>query len=522
MRWLGFILCGALLFVPAAARAQVGSGLMSSGGLQSHGLERMWFTQLDVNRARGRIVGVTQHVSSTRSHTVFEFQWDRRWQRFSERDLNAFGEMIGVEGAKKKAEEALAKIKADLVAAGKPETEVPQLATRVIPEIMLVATTDRGMIQVLDGETGKTRWSQIIGKPNYPMTEASMNDDFVAVCNGSTLYVFQASNGEVVWKRAVGGSPGAGPAMTDNLIYQPMVNGLVEVYYLDEPKRPAGFFHSFGRTMVQPAVSANSVAWTTEQGNLYVGFAHEPGLKFRVQAKDEVHSAPTFMSGGRLLMTSVDGYVYCIDEARGQIQWRFTTGEPITQPPVPIGTMIYAITDSGEMYAIDGDRAAENWLTSGIRQLLAGNEKRLYCSDATGNLAILDAKSGSRLGSIPAQGLNLRITNSQTDRILIGTASGLLQCIHERDLTWPMVHNQRETKAKGPAVKPTPAKPADGAAPAMPAGADPFAAPGEDPFGEKPGGAKPAPAADPFGAPAADPFGGAPKPASPPAADPFG
>jgi hypothetical protein len=393
--------------------------------------------------------------------------------------------------------------------------------TRVIPAITLVATTDRGMIQVLDGETGKTRWSQTIGSPSYPTSEATMNDDFVAACNGSTLYVFQASNGELVWKRAVGGSPGAGPAMTDNLIYQPMVNGLIEVYYLDEPKRPAGFFHSFGRTMVQPTVSPSSVAWTTERGNLYVGFATEPGLKFRVQAKDEVHSRPTFMSGGRVLMTSVDGYVYCVDEARGQVQWRFTTGEPITQQPVAIGETIYTITDSGEMYAINADTVEEVWVASGIRQFLAGNEKRLYCSDETRNVAILDAKSGSRLGTIPAQGLSMRITNTQTDRILIGTASGLLQCIHERGLTWPEIHDQREMKAKkGPAMQPAPAKPADGAAPAMPAGADPFAAPGEDPFGEKPGGAKPAPA-DPFGAPAADPFGDATKPATPPAADPF-
>ena len=43
----------------------------------------------------------------------------------------------------------------------------------------------------------------------------------------------------------------------------------------------------------------------------------------------------------------------------------------------------------------------------------------------------LDAKTGSRIDMMPIDGNNMRLINSQTDRIYLGTKTGLLQCLHE-------------------------------------------------------------------------------------------
>ena len=119
--------------------------------------------------------------------------------------------------------------------------------------------------------------------------------------------------------------------------------------------------------------------------------------------------------------------------------------------------------------------------------------------------------------------LDVFYSNTLTDRIIVGTTTGVIQCLHEVELQWPLVHvnlaeaeqkRRPEIKQEGLDAKTKPA--------AKPGAAEPKpAAGGEDPFGE--GGAKPAadgakPAMD-----GADPFGGgaAPKPAAD-AADPFG
>ena len=47
---------------------------------------------------------------------------------------------------------------------------------------------------------------------------------------------------------------------------------------------------------------------------------------------------------------------------------------------------VYAIADSGTMYAIDAEAGTEKWTTSGIRGFIAASTERLYCTDITASL----------------------------------------------------------------------------------------------------------------------------------------
>ena len=91
--------------------------------------------------------------------------------------------------------------------------------------------------------------------------------------------------------------------------------------------------------------------------------------------------------------------------------------------------------------------------------------------------------------------------NVQTDRLILATSTGLVQCLRTSSLRWPLVLNADED-ALPQAVK-TPTKtpvPGDAAEPMPPAGgeADPFAAPAaEEPEAMPAEGAEP----DPFAAP---------------------
>lgn len=493
--------CRAVAAIPPAATV-----LVSPQVARQVGLERMWYTQLALDRGRGRIAGMFMHVSATQSHTVFQIAHDGRRYVFSERDRNAFGKEIGVEGAKAEAEKKAEEIQKQLVTAGQAEAAAPVVEMIVVPKITLYASSERGAVHALDGETGRTLWTTSVGNALFPTMTPAANDKFVAVCNGSTLYVMQASDGAVIWSRSTMGSPGAGPAMTDDYVFIPMVNGQVESFLLEDPSRPVGRYKSFGRTMVQPVVSSNSVAWPTDAGDLYVSLAHGPGLRFRTKVSAAISAAPAFLAPDKMYVTSLDGYIYCLSEQKGNILWRFTTGEPIRHSPVALGSMVYAISMRGNMYAIDANSAAERWVVGGIRSYLAGNDKRLYCLDDRGDLAILDAMSGSRLATLTGVASDVPILNPQTDRIFLVTSTGFVQCLRETNHPWPVVHYQiepQQKKAKQSAASP------DGKTEEKKEqvpNADPFGAPSE-----------PAPSS-PVGP---DPFGG-PAPAAPAGANPFG
>ena len=496
-----FALIALPLLSPTGASAQsLGSGLISTDAARHYGLERMWFTQLALDRGRGRAAGLHLHVSRTRAHTVLEIEHDGKRYVFSERERDAFGKEIGVEGAQAKATEQLAAIEADLKAAGAKDAPLPEVEKHVVPEITLYASSERGTVHAIDGETGQTRWIATVGTASYPTTAPAANDEFVAVLNGSTLYMLQAADGSLVWTRKTIGSPGAGPALTNEMVLIPMLNGHVESLLLDDPKRPLATYQSFGRITVQPIVSYNSVAWPTGAGNLYVGLAREPGMRFRLKARDAIHSAPAFLPPDKVIVTSLDGYVYCVNEAKGNILWRFTTGEPISHSPVALDDRVYAITDRGNLYALDAETSQEQWVASGIKSYVAGNARRLYCIDTRGNLAIVDANTGARLGTLPSGRIDMPLMNVETDRIILVSSTGLVQCFREANLPFPLVHNFDEAAAEAqPRRTPTPTTPAAGDEPMPPAAVDPFAGGAADPF------ADPAPAA-PAAADPADPF----------------
>ena len=436
---------------PVAAKAQFSkSGLISPEAARQLGLERMWFTHLHVDRGRGRIAGLHLHVSDTQAHTVFQITHDGQRYVFSQRDRNAFGKEIGAWGP------------SCWPTRSWPTSTRPRswLAKWIrcrrskrssSPKSRFIPAPSRARVHSLDAETGRTRWSKSVGRPLYPTTAPSASDKHVGVCNGSTLYILLAEDGSQVWSKQVVGPPGAGPALTDDLAFVPMISGKVETFMLENPKHPVAIYKSFGRAMVQPVVSFNSVAWPTDGGNLYVGLAREPGMRYRMQAKDAIASAPAFLPPNQVFCTSLDGYLYCVNEQRGNVLWRFTTGEPITHSPVALGSTVYVITDRGTMFAINAKDGKEQWVTGGIRGYAAGNDKRLYCLDLGGNLTILETATGSRLGTIAVGQLDMPFLNVETDRIILASSTGLVQCFREANLPWPVAHMRSEAAMKASA-----------------------------------------------------------------------
>lgn len=518
-----------------------GSGLISQVEARRYGLERAWFTQVSLDSARGRISDLTYFVSATQKHTVYEVRYQDRKQTFSERDTDRFGDVLGKEAAEKEAKAFVEELKLREIEA--------KIETLEVPEITLYVVTDRAVLHAIDAETGRTRWTTVVGNRTYPTERPGVSEDYVAILNGSTVHLLKRDTGEMAWIRAVDGVASAGPALTEQYVVVPTFTGSVEWYEIGETRTLPKISRSNGRVLIQPTVTPFSVLWPTDRGLLYVARTTH-AMRYRMEAREAIVSQAVYASPSKLLAASIDGCVYCLHETSGDELWRFSAGEPISNSPVPIGDSTYIVTDKGSMFCLDLEKGTEKWSAPQVRHLVSVSKDRLYCLGVTGRLAILDAKTGGRIALMSPHDAELFYANAQTDRIIMWTATGVIQCLHETELQWPLVHlnlaeaeQRRRPEIKQEGLEGTQAKPAaKPAAPAAPAGgADPFgggappAAGGADPFGAAPkppaggqggadpfgaGGAAPKPAAggqggaDPFGA---DPFGAggaAPKPAA--------
>ena len=106
----------------------------------------------------------------------------------------------------------------------------------------LYVQTDRATVHAIDAETGKTLWSQRVGRPDHPSMAPDAMGNLLAVVNGSRLYLLDRRDGRLLKEIEIREAPGAGPALSSKRVYVPMVSGMVVAYPLSsiaEPKRRA-------------------------------------------------------------------------------------------------------------------------------------------------------------------------------------------------------------------------------------------------------------------------------------------
>src|SRR5215471_2969285 len=102
---------------------------------------------------------------------------------------------------------------------------------------LVLVVTDEGMLHVIDAETGHLQWSFRVGRAKYLATGAYANSSHVAVANIETVYVLDRASGNLVYERALTGTPSAmGPGLTRDYVMVPLVKGPLETYPLPRPK----------------------------------------------------------------------------------------------------------------------------------------------------------------------------------------------------------------------------------------------------------------------------------------------
>ncbi|NIL97259.1 MAG: PQQ-binding-like beta-propeller repeat protein [Planctomycetales bacterium] len=274
-----------------------------------------------------------------------------------------------------------------------------RIETLVLQDKQLIVQTRRGVIQRLDAETGKSYWSVNVGSSDNYTSAPAVNEKYVAVTNGSLLYVYDRENGSLVWKpKPLTGSAGAGLAIVDHVdsssspqksTYHACLvttSGILEVHDLTdktEYKDPSWQYHSGGHGLIQPVSAADRVAWGTDQGRFFVAhrsdplatqpfqvrfWATETGGDFVTQPARVLHPKPEKKKKDKTeslsiyyYIGSLDGYLYkfdpLVDEPdpeKTYTPW-FLAGDPIVHRPIAVDGLVFFTTVAGRLYCVRGD-----------------------------------------------------------------------------------------------------------------------------------------------------------------------
>ena len=133
--------------------------------------------------------------------------------------------------------------------------------------------------------------------------------------------------------------------------------------------------------------------------------------------------------------------MHAIEERTGESLWRFSTGEPIVEPAMVIGQRVYVTTQPGALHCLDAKTGAEHWWAPRIVKFVSASKERVYAADKLGRVLILSAKTGAKLDVLEASALPIKLSNWRTDRLYLATKTGLIQCLHEVELSEPIRHD---------------------------------------------------------------------------------
>ncbi|MBN2296350.1 MAG: PQQ-binding-like beta-propeller repeat protein [Pirellulales bacterium] len=429
-------------------------GLISHQTAEAHGLVRPWFTQVRLDPGRGRVSHVT----------------------FSEKD-------------------------------------------DVNPDTLFVQT-DCAALHVIDAETGQTLWVKTIGRPDHPSLPLGIGKNLVSVVNGTNLYILKRSDGKLLWTGRINDVPVAGICMSKRHVFVPTISRRVVAYEItpivdpsslspsgsdktdaEKPKaedqakqaKPAseqkeqesdslrlkqGFAQevacgSSGFITSAPIIVRDDdkevyIAWATSQGMSVAHISrqdeHSFPLLYELAGGFEIVSQPTCLPPeadntnveGVIFAASMNGSIYAHSEKQGIELWKKSIGQPIVEPVIPIGDRLYVTSELGGLYCLDKNNGDKLWHAPLVTRFVAASPTRLYVEDKLGRLLVLDAKNGVRIDTLPFRPADVMVCNMWTDRIYLITKTGLVQCLHEMELTKPVRHNQKAEKKPADEKNPKP------------------------------------------------------------------
>jgi outer membrane protein assembly factor BamB len=328
----------------------------------------------------------------------------------------------------------------------------------VVDEDNVYVQTRGGLVSAFDGETGRRLWSALLGSTTQESLPVTTNESELLIATGLQMMTVNKFTGEVGWELELTGHPSTAPTMATGRIFIGMVDGSMFAYELREirdlfsenllPKWSnlalLWRYRAPDAVTSSPIVTERSVTFSSLNGTVYCVSTANQGLFYQFETDGEIRTQMGH-GAGALFVASEDARLFCLNAENGVRRWAFTAGVPIREQPRIIGGDVFITPVHDGMYSLRTDTGFRNWHQPEAADFRATTDEHVYASDSLGNLLILARNTdGAVLGRLPYRHLSLRIQNDRTDRIYLGTESGLIVCLREIGAEFPRFHMHPE------------------------------------------------------------------------------
>ena len=225
-----------------------------------------------------------------------------------------------------------------------------------------------------------------------------------------------------------------------------------------------------GRAMVQPIIGTDDeqqeyCIWPTDKGFLNFGIADSQAderffIKFTMHTRQPIEARLAYIppdgkvpgEAGTIVAGSRDGFVYAIAEKTGETVLRYSAGEAIVRSPVVIDDRVYVCTQLGGMHCLDAKTGKDLWWAADIMRIPRRRQASRLCRRSLRTAVGVERRQWAARRHDP-HGRLLGLARQRAQRPdLRRRSAGLVQCLHEIELSEPLAYNVR----RGPPMPPPP------------------------------------------------------------------
>jgi outer membrane protein assembly factor BamB len=349
-------------------------------------------------------------------------------------------------------------------------------------EAMLFVATDHGQLHCLDADTGLIKWSQKIALEGDVTYRPAVTDKYVYAVSGTKLLRIDKRSGRTLIERELPDIANASPAATDYHVFVPAGNsiwcyevpdpklegkagpgaGLQGERFIPDPvnggkmfnvhvppgqtrrfeKLPSPWHYSLNVPFNSaPILFKNAVIAVASDGTM-TSFKQEFGERNWIHHNGHNVIAPLGVMDHFVYLASSDFAVYCIDIRFGKERWRFPSGFPVYQQPVPFSTEVLVFTEGGGLTCLDNKHGEPLWTNDAIRRLVGVSKDHVFAADRHNVVQVLSRKTGGVLGSLPLSDYTVTPVNQFNDRLYMASQDGQVLCLHELASPAPYLHPQ--------------------------------------------------------------------------------
>lgn len=333
-----------------------------------------------------------------------------------------------------------------------------------------------GMITAFQGEVGRRLWTQLLGVPEQQAFAGSTNDEQFLVSIGLQIFGVDKMTGQLRWVLKTKDHPSAAPSADEDYIFIGTSGGSVYGYNLREVQSlySRGMlpqwtvraylwrFQTPGKIVSPPIIGGDKVTFASESGVVYSLTPQHKELRFLLETGGKIHT-PLGFSKELVLVADSHSRMLCVNQDNGRVRWTFSAGTVMRQAPHVIGRQVFVVPHREGLTSISTDSGSVQWQQPIATEMIAVSENRVYASDLSGNLLVLQRDNGTILGVLDLKRFSIRVQNDRTDRIVLASPGGTVLGLREIGSDFPVFHLNPERRPILPELAPE-----DGAA--MPSG----------------------------------------------------